>query len=627
MDLIYADETRKDIGVIHSYTLDMAYGEDENNFTCSVARDDHCCDQGFFIYIENEEFGGIVDTVKVNTESDEVCYKGRTWHGILEGKAICPDDGDDYYIADGDAHAVISDLIEHIGLSDLFEVAEGDSGIEIVSYEMDRYAYAYTGIRAMLKEFSGKLKFNWQNGMVVLSVEPLSDFSQNEEFDVSQVDFVIEKNFRPPNHIICLGQGDLKDRAVIHIFTDEEGGVQPYATTSKPVKNADYILDTSQQLITGHDEVVRVLDYASAAIATNYVALTSEPSNWARKYANYYFYDSTIDQTTGEEIRGSYRNVDPVVIEYEIQKSKPSDWDENFNTYFTYDPDSDRYTSVSGVTAYEALTCKPGGWSESYEDYYTRSGSTYSRVEGIESIRYVKQKKRPSDWAKNYDDYYEFYSDGVITEYRRCDGYRYDTYDRQTRKPTDWTENFRHYYRRATSKELKADKTQQWYSVEETKSGRAPKWQAKKYYTRNSHEKAPGWSKKTRYTRIDTVSAPSFSSGTYYEQVHNSAPTWARRTYYTKTNREIAPKFVARKYFRQVTDQYAELVRKALENLEEYHKNADLSIKLEETEQTYDIGDIVGTLDRVTGLSAIQEVVKKIVKINNNDIYISYEVK
>ena len=30
MDLIYADETRKDIGVINSYDLDMAYGKDEN---------------------------------------------------------------------------------------------------------------------------------------------------------------------------------------------------------------------------------------------------------------------------------------------------------------------------------------------------------------------------------------------------------------------------------------------------------------------------------------------------------------------------------------------------------------------------------------------------------------------
>ena len=52
MDLIYADEPRKDLGVLQSYNLDMAYGSDENNFTCSVDRRDHCCSKGYFIYVE-----------------------------------------------------------------------------------------------------------------------------------------------------------------------------------------------------------------------------------------------------------------------------------------------------------------------------------------------------------------------------------------------------------------------------------------------------------------------------------------------------------------------------------------------------------------------------------------------
>lgn len=90
MDLIYADETRKDLGVLNSYSLDMAYGSDENDFTCSVDRRDHCCSEGYFIYVEDEEYGGIVDSIRVDTESDEIRYIGRTWHGILEKKVICP---------------------------------------------------------------------------------------------------------------------------------------------------------------------------------------------------------------------------------------------------------------------------------------------------------------------------------------------------------------------------------------------------------------------------------------------------------------------------------------------------------------------------------------------------------
>ena len=36
MDLIYADENRIDQGVMDAYELDMAYGSDENNFTCTI---------------------------------------------------------------------------------------------------------------------------------------------------------------------------------------------------------------------------------------------------------------------------------------------------------------------------------------------------------------------------------------------------------------------------------------------------------------------------------------------------------------------------------------------------------------------------------------------------------------
>ena len=106
MDLIYADENRIDQGVMDAYELDMAYGSDENNFTCTIDRGSHCCTEGFFLYVEGEEYGGIVDKVKVNTEKDEITYSGRTWHGILEKKIICPEDGQDYAVFDGEANKV-----------------------------------------------------------------------------------------------------------------------------------------------------------------------------------------------------------------------------------------------------------------------------------------------------------------------------------------------------------------------------------------------------------------------------------------------------------------------------------------------------------------------------------------
>ena len=152
MDLIYADAQRQDIGVMMAYKLDMAYGSGENNFECTVDRGAHCCGRGFLLYVEGEEYGGVIDRIRVNTAKDEIIYKGRTWHGVLEKKVICPEEGQDYLVLNGEANEVLQEIISLIGLSDLFEASSDDSGIQIVGYQMNRYIYGYTGIKKMLKE-------------------------------------------------------------------------------------------------------------------------------------------------------------------------------------------------------------------------------------------------------------------------------------------------------------------------------------------------------------------------------------------------------------------------------------------------------------------------------------------
>ena len=626
MDLIYANADRKDIGVLQSYDLDMAYGSDENNFTCSVDRRDHCCDKGYFIYVEGEEYGGIVDSIEVNTESDAVIYKGRTWHGILENKVISPDSGSDYLVLAGEANTVLQEIINRIGLSKLFTASTEDSDIQIVAYQMDRYCYAYSGIRKMLKEFYAKLRIRWKNGMIVLSVEPRYDYSQDEEFDTSQVDFTLQKNFRPVNHMVCLGQGDLRNRAVIHIFTDEYGGIQQYLKTPKanPVQDSDYILDESQRVMSDQDEVVEVYDVPNADITTNYIPLASKPSDWDANSEAYFYWEPTIEVIDGEEVEtgGSYKVAAQEAVKYIIQKKQPYDWAENFGSYYTYNADSDRFTSVSGTTVYTLLSSKPGDWKSNYADYYYKNGSSYASVKSVD--QYTKQKKAPSDWKKNYSEYYYIYNDGTSKEYRSVEGITYYTYDRQTSKPSDWSTNYSSYYRPATAKELKKDKKKKWYSVEQTKKKKAPTWKAKKYYTRHSHEKAPAWNAATRYTKTEV--APAWKSSTYYRKDDGTAPTWSAQKYYSPTDLKVAPAWVAGKYFLQVFDRFAVMVADAIEKLAEYHASDELGIDLEETDQVYDVGDIVGTIENVTGLDAIQEVVKKIIKIQNNDIVITYEV-
>ena len=90
---------------------------------------------------------------------------------------------------------------------------------------MNRYIDGYAGIKKMLSSVGGKLKVNFQDYFVILSAEPLVDYSQDDEFDSSQIDFDVEKNYKPTNHMICLGKGDLSERKVIHLYADTEGNI------------------------------------------------------------------------------------------------------------------------------------------------------------------------------------------------------------------------------------------------------------------------------------------------------------------------------------------------------------------------------------------------------------------
>ena len=608
MDLIYADETRKDIGVLNEYSLDMAYGKDENNFECVVDRGSHCCKEGFFIYAENEEYGGIVDEINVDTQKDEITYIGRTWHGILASKIICPDEGHDYAVFDGDANAVLSQIIDRINLSLLFTASSEASEIEISAYQMDRYISGYEGITKMLKSFGAKLRVKWQNGTVELSAVPIYDYSQDEEFDTSQVDFVIRRNYKPVNHIICLGRGDLRERAVIHLFTDENGGVQPFSKIKEPLQDSDYILNTSNQILFQENEIAEVLDYPNAEITENYVKLTQKPTDWEQNCEAYF------EQNDNDSFK-SVERADTTV--YTLQKVMPYDWAVSYNKYFQ--KSGSDYEEVPATTMYELQTSQPSDWSAKHDKYFVKSGSSYKAVESAISESYVRQKTKPSDWTKNYKNYFVFYSDGVTSEYKSVEGVAKDKYTLQTRQPTDWKDSYTNYFKRA--------KKGGYESIPKPKDGKTPKWKAKTYYTKSTYQVAPAWEKAVRYTYNKKVSAPKWTANLYYTQNVSSAPTWSKNKYYTQTQELLVPKWTADKYFKLLTDGYAVMVAEAIERLAEAHANDDLSINLEETERVYDIGDFVGAIEQITGIVSVQEVVKKIIKIKNGEITLSYEVK
>ena len=230
MDLIYMNSSMQDIGVIKAYNFDLAFGSDENNFELKVGVNDNCCEAGYYVYIEGTEYGGIIDAIASDTAAEEVTYTGRTWHGILNSKVLCPDSGQDYLTLNGNANTVLSTLISRMGLTSIFAASSDASDLTVSSYKMERYITGYDGIRKMLNSVNGKLVMSYNGTKVILSAVPIVDYTADGVFDSDILSFTVKKTSKKVNHLICLGKGELKDRIVLHLYADESGSISQTQT-------------------------------------------------------------------------------------------------------------------------------------------------------------------------------------------------------------------------------------------------------------------------------------------------------------------------------------------------------------------------------------------------------------
>lgn len=249
MDLIYTNSSMQAIGVMKAYDLDLAFGSDENDFEIKVDANNHCCEAGYYVYIIGTEYGGVIDAVTSDTQTGEVTYTGRTWHGILNSKVICPDAGQDYLTLNNEANGVLDSLIRRMGLTSIFTVNIYASGLEISNYKMPRYVTGYDGIMQMLKSVGGKLVLSFDGEKIILSAAPIADHTKDGSVSSDALSFQVKKTSKKINHLICLGQGELKDRTIVHLYADDSGSI------------------SQTQTLTGTDEYAAVYDYPSAESA------------------------------------------------------------------------------------------------------------------------------------------------------------------------------------------------------------------------------------------------------------------------------------------------------------------------------------------------------------------------
>lgn len=248
--LILTDTSHNDVAAIRSFDLDMAFGDDEQDFVATFSGVD--LGGGELLYIDGTEYGGIIDSVESRTDSDLVQYKGRTWHGMLAYKVITPPPGQTHYTVSGDANTCIQAVITKVGLGAVLSTPGTSSGITVSGYQFARFTDAYTGLRNMLASVGAKLCMSREGGTTVCWAEAVDVIADEADSDLAE--FGIGLNHRVLNHLVCAGEGEMLDRVVVDLYADASGNV------------------SNVQTFTGVDEIAAYYNYTGADLAE----LTSE---------------------------------------------------------------------------------------------------------------------------------------------------------------------------------------------------------------------------------------------------------------------------------------------------------------------------------------------------------------
>jgi hypothetical protein len=661
MDLIYADENFIDLGVLQDYSFDECFGDEDNSFECRVQKYNHVCDQDYILYVEGKEYGGIIDRIESDTRTGEITYSGRSWYGVLNSYVITPPSGYAYRTFSGTANEVLAEMLELFDMSNLFvvDVPNGVEDIDIDNFEV-RYEPVYDALRRMMETCNGKLKCYYKRGHVHLYIVLLANYAVSDGFDASQVPFKVGTTYNNVNHLICLGQGEGVQRAVIHLFTDEGGGIQPYRRIENPQEDADYYLDTSQQVMTGIAEITDIFDYPSAEIIYNYKRLNSQPSDWTTQYYKKY-YTGSLDS----DGKPTYSLVEQKFIKKfkQLFGDAPKDWyvNDNYTNYYYIDdsdPDDPVFANVRGLSDSLATPVyipmdtahgfeeAPKDWDTDYSSYYKWSDAhqEYQSVEGVSKLKEEQILSMPADWKGNYGLYSTRTWNGYMWIYTAVPPRKAQRFKLQTEKPTDWDTNFRNYHYIYYDKTLTSGHGYSKVSAGlrdgdlKLKKDGTLKWKKNLFYTMEEYDVAPTFKKIQRqhestggiWKVTEYKEAPPFvNDGSYFYKDYVRTPAWNGNGYYWELisdHWEDIPTFANNTYYYQVEDRMAELVEAGIERLNDLRDTSTLDIDLE-LESQYDVGDIVGSIDNVTGIEVNKPILREIVKIKKDILSIEYQVE
>lgn len=246
--VIVADKAGKELRALLFSSYDFEVGREDNSFQCMIRRSEYeAIPQEGRIYIPGTEFGGLFRKLDTNTSQDTISPGGMTWRGMMKHKIITPPSGADYATDSGELNAIVKRRVEE-ALPGLFIGTSESTGVT-TSYQYERYCDLESGLTKMLKAKGYRLEiaYSQPDRAVVVSAVPIVDYSQDVEFSSDmRTNYIMHMETDGVNHLICLGTGELRNRLVRHLYTDEAGNI------------------SQTQTFTGINEIAEVYDYAGA---------------------------------------------------------------------------------------------------------------------------------------------------------------------------------------------------------------------------------------------------------------------------------------------------------------------------------------------------------------------------
>ena len=611
-EIYYADHNRVDIGVLETYEIDIDLA-DEKDF--SITSPDPVIPIGGFWYIQNTEYGGIVDAFYTDSDEESIQYEGRSFRGILDSHIVDVDGKQrvmpDRYRADVDASGAIDDDSEMlkatitdcfnelvVDFEGLFVVDAPDTNEDVDTrvpeYVIPAGTTVYDAMVGLARSIDFTFVLEYRSDkrihIVPILIQDYTDYLKGSKYE--GIGFQTDITTKVTNHLISTAYDeDTGELYRIHFFADENGGIQPYATVDAPVKDAQYILDKRNQVLFGIDEITEYKE-AGVSVAENYELLTKPPADWNMNFGDYFHHDFNDD---GDESWNLYEADGHEV--YTAVTSEPADWSTNYSSYYIRSTDEQTgeyvYTSVSGVT-----------------------------IVDLSSVVKVNSEKKPKDWTSNYNEYYYKFQTGTGIEYRQYQGVTKPNYVRMTKKPSDWNDNFSSYYRKVYEKKV-GGKTQLIDTVkhkdakyvpcradDDRKNGVVPSFTKRAHYRNDSYTKAPTYQSNNCYRVRKIEVAPTF------DPVNNR--------YFSMTMEYHAPKFVVGNVYRMVFDHYSDMVQDAIEFFADEKRKSKQTMELEDF--VVNIGDIIGGTDEYTSTSVVGNVTNIEARIKNGLIDVSYSV-